>query len=87
MSDTEAVALSQRAAHLSPEVMEMLNKPTVHVEEAGRLMFGVGRLASYAAARKGQIPTIKIGRKLFVPTYRLREMLGLPPHALTAIAA
>lgn len=73
MSETTAA----RAAHLAPEVMEKLSKPTLPVEEAGRLLFDIGRVASYAAARKGQIPTIKIGRKLFVPTWKLREMLGL----------
>ena len=66
-----------RAAHLTPELLERLSRPTLLVEEAGRLVFDIGRAASYSAARKGQIPTIKIGRKLFVPTWKLREMLGL----------
>lgn len=68
--------LLARTAVLSPELLELLNKPMAQVEETGRILFDVGKAASYAAARKGQIPTIKIGRKMFVPTYKLREMLG-----------
>jgi hypothetical protein len=33
------------------------------IPEAGRRYFGLGRGASYAAARRGDIPTIKIGGK------------------------
>lgn len=35
---------------------------TMSVPEAGRVFFGIGRNASYEAARRGDIPTIKIGR-------------------------
>lgn len=51
--------------------------PTIGVEEAGRWI-GLGRSASYDAAGRGEIPTIKIGRRLVVPTALLRRMLGLP---------
>lgn len=47
----------------------------VSVPRAGRV-FGLGRSASYAAAQKGQIPTLKIGGRLVVPTARLLELLG-----------
>jgi excisionase family DNA binding protein len=36
------------------------------VPEAGRLL-GLGRNAAYAAAKRGDIPTIRIGRRLVVP--------------------
>lgn len=36
------------------------------VPEAGRLL-GLGRNASYEAAKRGDIPTIRIGRLLLVP--------------------
>lgn len=51
-------------------------RPTMTVAEAGQLL-GLGRTASYAAAKYGQIPTIKIGKRLLVPTASLRRMLGL----------
>src|SRR5262249_39110258 len=37
---------------------------TLPVPEAGRRYFGLGRNASYAAAKRGDIPTIQIGRLL-----------------------
>ena len=77
MIQLHRVELPVRAAHLAPEVLERLSKPTLPVAEAGRLLFDVGPAASYAAARNGDIPTIKIGRKLFVPTWALRKMIGL----------
>jgi hypothetical protein len=43
----------------------------------GRLCYGLCRNASYDAARRGDIPTIKIGRLLKVPTAALRRQLGL----------
>lgn len=39
-------------------------------------MLGIGRQSAYAAARRGEIPTIRIGRLLLVPLARLNELLG-----------
>ena len=47
------------------------------VEEAGRLCYGLCRNTAYAAAARGDIPTIRIGRLLKVPTAMLRAKLGL----------
>lgn len=49
------------------------------VPEAGRLL-GLGRSASYEAARRGELPTLRLGRRLVVPVARLEAMLGLGPH-------
>ena len=54
---------------------------TLSVEEAGRLL-GVGRDASYRAAQNGDIPTVRIGRKLRVPIGSLSELLGTTPDQL-----
>lgn len=48
---------------------------TYDVEEAGRLL-GLGRGASYEAAKRGEIPTIRIGRRLLVPKAALDRMLA-----------
>jgi hypothetical protein len=48
---------------------------TLPVPEAGRRYFGLGRNASYAAARRGEIPTIRIGHVLRVPVIALERML------------
>jgi excisionase family DNA binding protein len=51
---------------------------TTSVPEAGKLL-GIGRNAAYEAARRGDIPTIKIGKRVVVPTALLKRMLGLEP--------
>ena len=45
------------------------------VEEAARLL-RIGRTAAYDAARRGELPTIRVGRLLRVPRHRLQAMLG-----------
>ena len=48
---------------------------TLTVPEAGRVYFSLGRNASYEAARRGDIPTIRIGRLLRVPVVALERKL------------
>lgn len=48
---------------------------TYKVEEAGRLL-GIGRNQAYGAAKAGQIPVIKIGKRLLVPKAALDKMLA-----------
>jgi hypothetical protein len=48
---------------------------TMSVPEAGKKYFGLSRNASYDAAARGEIPTIKIGRLLKVPIVALDRML------------
>lgn len=50
--------------------------PTITVEHAGELL-GLSRSAAYRAADKGELPTIRFGRRLFVPTPRLLTLLGV----------
>ena len=45
------------------------------VEEAARLL-RIGRSQAYAAARTGELPTIRIGRSLRVPRHSLEQLLG-----------
>jgi hypothetical protein len=51
---------------------------TITVPEAGREYFGLSRNASYAAAERGEIPVIQIGKLLRVPVRALEEMLDNP---------
>ena len=48
---------------------------TISVPEAGKRYFGLGRNASYAAAERGELPTVKIGKKLRVPIDALERKL------------
>lgn len=51
---------------------------TISVQEAGKRYFGLSRNAAYAAAVRGEIPTIRIGRLLKVPVRALEQMLDSP---------
>lgn len=48
---------------------------TCTVPEAGALL-GIGRDAAYRAASRGDIPVLRVGRRLLVPMVALRRMLG-----------
>jgi hypothetical protein len=50
---------------------------TLSVPAAGHLL-GIGRDAAYAAAQRGEIPVLHLGRSLRVPLPKLLELLGLP---------
>ncbi|PCJ75327.1 MAG: hypothetical protein COA56_11205 [Dehalococcoidia bacterium] len=39
---------------------------TMTVEEAGKLL-GIGRSSAYGAIRRGELPFLKIGRRILVP--------------------
>ncbi len=62
--------------------------PTIHdypatmtVEEAGELL-GLSRSSAYRGAARGEIPTIRVGRRLLVPTAKLLAMLGIDAPAV-----
>lgn len=48
----------------------------IGVEDAA-LILGIGRNAAYEAVKRGDIPSIRIGQRIVVPTAPLRKMLGL----------
>jgi excisionase family DNA binding protein len=39
-------------------------------------LLGISRGAAYQAARNGQLPTIRIGKRLLVPIAALKKILG-----------
>ena len=47
--------------------MDQVKPLTMSVPAAGLKYFGLGRNGSYAAAQRGDIPTIKVGKLLRVP--------------------
>ena len=49
---------------------------TMAVPDAGRMFFGLGRNASYAAAQRGDIPCIKIGGRLIAVVPAIERMLA-----------
>jgi hypothetical protein len=48
---------------------------TLSVPAAGKLYFDLGKNASYEAAKRGEIPVIRIGSRLRVPIVALERML------------
>jgi hypothetical protein len=55
---------------------KILAKPTTSVPEAGRAL-GLSRNASYEAAARGEIQTLRFGRRIVVPTAWLKGVLQL----------
>ncbi len=53
-------------------------KRTHTIEEAAAIL-GIGRNSAYEAAKRGEIPTIRIGRRLLVPVSALDRLLEIEP--------
>lgn len=50
--------------------------PTLSVEEAAKLLH-VSRVSAYNAVSAGEIPSIRVGRRILIPTAALLQMLGV----------
>jgi excisionase family DNA binding protein len=48
---------------------------TLSVPEAARLL-GIGRNTAYEAIRRGELPALRIGRRLLVPRAALESLLS-----------
>ena len=55
----------------------MEGKLTLSVEEAAKVL-GIGRNLCYDRVKTGEIPAIKIGRRLLVPRRALEKLLEEP---------
>ena len=53
---------------------------TISVPEAGARLGLKSKDSAYAAAAKGEIPTIRIGKLLRVPVVTFERMLGIEQH-------
>lgn len=63
---------------------DLKGKMTITVPEAGKVL-GIGRDAAYAAAERGEIPTLKFGHRLVVPVPKLLAMLGADRSPLNEV--
>jgi hypothetical protein len=59
---------------MDDELKKLLSGLTLTVEQAGHAL-GIGRDAAYAAAKRGDNPTLKIGAAIRVPAAPVRQML------------
>jgi excisionase family DNA binding protein len=62
---------------------EEMKRQTRTIPEAAKLL-GIGRGSAYEAARTGQLPTIRIGRRLLVPVVALQKILDQDSDAPTS---
>ena len=53
----------------------MVERLTVTVEEAA-VMLGISRTTAYGCASRNEIPTVRLGRRIVVPTAALTAMLA-----------
>ncbi|MDQ3571462.1 MAG: helix-turn-helix domain-containing protein [Actinomycetota bacterium] len=56
---------------------QIANEATITIEQAAQVL-GLGRTAAYDAARRGEFPTRRLGRRIVVPVPALLEWLGAP---------
>lgn len=87
-TSTEAVMTNRRPAsqqpprapgtHSAAQLAEL--PPTLTVDDAGK-MLGISRRSAYRAAANGELPVLRLGRRLLVPTPRLLALLGMPLDA------
>ena len=58
---------------------QMDERLTLTVEEAAKSL-GIGRGLAYEMVRTGEIPTIRLGRRLLIPRAQLQQLLGPRPN-------
>lgn len=52
------------------------SRPTVPVDVAAELL-GISRASAFRAVHRGQLPSIRLGRRIVIPTAALRALLSL----------
>ncbi|NRG40373.1 helix-turn-helix domain-containing protein [Rathayibacter sp. VKM Ac-2835] len=60
---------------MTATLQDLRSRAAISVEEAGEVI-GIGRASAYAAVRNGELPSIRIGRRLVVPVPALLALLG-----------
>ncbi|HET6665286.1 MAG TPA: helix-turn-helix domain-containing protein [Acidimicrobiales bacterium] len=72
------------ASDTERRIQQMPTKPdqrlTISVEEAGRLL-GISRGLAYELVNRGELPSVRLGRRIVVPRRALDRMLDLPDDA------
>ncbi|MFI7195306.1 helix-turn-helix domain-containing protein [Nocardia nova] len=56
----------------------LLRQPTVSVPQVAQLL-GLGRSTVYAAVQSGQIPAIRIGHRVRIPSRWIRNAIQMDP--------
>ena len=56
-------------------------QPLTHTVEETAKLLRIGRNRAYEAVRSGEIPSIRIGKRILVPRVALERMLEKSAHA------
>ena len=57
--------------------MSLDDLPDVLTVEKAAKVLRIGRTAAFEGVRRGEIPSVKVGRRVLVPRHRLEAMLGM----------
>jgi len=68
---------------MSRSLPDPVAEPTITVERAAAVL-GVSRRTGYAAAERGELPSVRVGRSIRVPTARFLRQYGLIEPSDTA---
>ena len=60
-------------------------RQTLKIGEAAKVL-GISRNTAYDAAKSGELPTVKIGRRLLVPRAALQHMLDSATRVFSRVA-
>jgi excisionase family DNA binding protein len=68
-----------------PIDLDPTTKPTLSVDEAAAL-FHISRSVAFQAVKTGEIPSLRFGRRIRIPTAAVRAMLHLDDELETRAA-
>jgi excisionase family DNA binding protein len=71
---------SDNDPHIQQAPTKTDQRLTISVEEAGRLL-GISRGLAYELVNRGDIPSVRLGRRIVVPRRVLEHLLDLPDDA------
>jgi hypothetical protein len=73
-------------AALDTVLAQLSDATVITVEDFARIV-GISRSAAYEAARRGDFPVRRVGRRLVVPVPALRRWLGVDPDSTEPAAS
>lgn len=75
-----AAAAAPETSAASGAIAPQGDRLVLTVEEAAALL-GISRAFAYEAVNRGEIPSIRIGRRILVPKAALQRLVGAEPHS------
>jgi excisionase family DNA binding protein len=72
--------LKKGEPHMADDVHKILGRPTCSVSELQKIL-RTSKNPTYDAVKRGELPSIRVGGRILIPTAPLRKMLGLEVEA------